>query len=111
MPIYYFRHDADAQPRQFTSTYFIGYTDKQGQYLTGDAGYVAAIKAGYFRVVAYNFQTTPGWTACWPAPWRLLRTTGRGAAAQREGRSPLRLGQALAPGSPPPGAGHRPGLG
>lgn len=60
VPIYYFRHDPAAQPRQFTSTYFIGYTNPQGQYLTGDAGYVAAIKAGYFRVVAYNFQTTPG---------------------------------------------------
>ena len=60
VPIYYFRHDPDAQPRQFSSTYFIGYTGSQGQYLTGDAGYEAAIKAGYFRVVAYNFQTTPG---------------------------------------------------
>ena len=48
--------------RQFTSTYYIGYTDKQGQYLTGDAGYVAAIKAGYFKVIAYNYQTTPAWT-------------------------------------------------
>ncbi len=60
VPIYYFRRDADAEPHQFTSTYYIGYTDQQGQFLTGDAGYVAAIKGGYFRVVAYNFQTTPG---------------------------------------------------
>ncbi len=58
VPIYYLRGHRDAQPDQFTSTYFIGYTDK-GQYLTGDAGYVAAIKAGYFRVVAYNGQVTP----------------------------------------------------
>ena len=33
--------------------------DKQGAFLTGNAGYVAAIKAGYFQVIAYNYQTTP----------------------------------------------------
>ena len=60
VPIYYLRQHADAQPGQFTSTYFIGYHTRQGQYLTGDAGYVAAIKAGYFRVVAYDGQVTPG---------------------------------------------------
>jgi dolichyl-phosphate-mannose-protein mannosyltransferase len=59
VPIYYLRHHADAQPDQFTSTYYIGYVDAQGQFLTGNAGYVAAIKAGYFHVVAYNYQTTP----------------------------------------------------
>jgi hypothetical protein len=60
VPIYYLRRDGDAQPDQFTSTYFFGYVDKQGQYLTGDAAYTAAIKAGYFRVVAFNYLTTPG---------------------------------------------------
>ena len=59
VPIYYLRDDAGAQPRQFTSTYYIGYTTSQGQFLTGNAGYVAAIKAGYFNVVAFNYQTTP----------------------------------------------------
>jgi Dolichyl-phosphate-mannose-protein mannosyltransferase len=59
IPIYYLRQHADAQPDQFTSTYYIGYVDKQGGFLTGDAGYVAAIKAGYFQVVAFNYQTTP----------------------------------------------------
>jgi hypothetical protein len=59
VPIYYLRGQRDAQPDQFTSTYFIGYNGKQGRYLTGNAGYVAAIKAGYFRVVAYNGQVTP----------------------------------------------------
>jgi Dolichyl-phosphate-mannose-protein mannosyltransferase len=58
VPIYYLRNHADAQPDQFTSTYYIGFGGN-GQFLTGNAGYVAAIKAGYFRVVAYNFQTTP----------------------------------------------------
>ena len=60
VPIYYLRDNPGAQPRQFTSTYYIGYTTSQGQFLTGNAGYVAAIKAGYFNVVAFNYQTTPG---------------------------------------------------
>jgi 4-amino-4-deoxy-L-arabinose transferase-like glycosyltransferase len=61
VPIYYLRNYPDAQPRQFTSTYFISYYDaKQQKSLTGNAGYEAAIKAGYFQVVAYNYQTTPG---------------------------------------------------
>jgi hypothetical protein len=59
-PIYYLRQHRDTQPNQFTSTYFIGYHTKQGQYLTGNAGYVAAIKAGYFLLVAYDGQVTPG---------------------------------------------------
>ena len=58
VPIYYLRHHADAQPGQFTSTYFIGYSDR-GQYLTGNAGFIAAIKAGYFKVVAFDGQVTP----------------------------------------------------
>jgi hypothetical protein len=58
VPIYYLRDHADAQPDQFTSTYNIGYVNAQGQYLTGNAGYIAAIKADYFRIVSYNFQTT-----------------------------------------------------
>lgn len=59
VPIYYLRGHRDAQPDQFTSTYYIGYTGPQGQFRTGDAGYVAAIKAGYFQVVSYNGQVTP----------------------------------------------------
>jgi hypothetical protein len=59
VPIYYLRGHRDAQPGQFTSTYFIGYFGRQHKYLTGNAGYIAAIKAGYFRVVAYNGQVTP----------------------------------------------------
>ncbi len=59
VPIYYLRHHADAQPDQFTSTYFIGFTGRQHQYLTGNAGFVAAIKAGYFKVVAFDGQVTP----------------------------------------------------
>jgi len=58
VPIYYLMGNPDAQPDQFTSTYNIGYVS-HGRYLTGDAGYVAAIRAGYFRVVTYNGLTTP----------------------------------------------------
>lgn len=59
VPIYYLRSHQDAQPAQFSSTYFLGYRDSQHQYLTGNAAYVAAIKAGYFRVVAFDGQVTP----------------------------------------------------
>ena len=60
VPIYYLRRYPDAQPSQFTSTYYIGYYDTtQQKFLTGNDGYVAAIKAGYFQVVAYDYQTTP----------------------------------------------------
>jgi 4-amino-4-deoxy-L-arabinose transferase-like glycosyltransferase len=59
VPTYYLMARADAQPYQFTSTYVISYTDSQGQTLTGNAGFVAAIRDGYFRVIAYNGVTTP----------------------------------------------------
>jgi Dolichyl-phosphate-mannose-protein mannosyltransferase len=57
VPIYYLRHNPGAQPDQFTSTFYFGYM-VNGQYVTGDQAYVAAIKAGYFNVVSYNYQTT-----------------------------------------------------
>jgi Dolichyl-phosphate-mannose-protein mannosyltransferase len=60
VPIYYLRRHGDAQPGQFTSTYFISYTGPQGQPLGGNAGFAAAIRAGYFKVVAYSGQVTPG---------------------------------------------------
>jgi hypothetical protein len=59
VPIYYLLGNPDAQPDQFTSTFGIVYNGKNGKLLTGDAGYTAAIKAGYFQVVSYNFLTTP----------------------------------------------------
>jgi hypothetical protein len=57
VPIYYLRHNPGAQPSQFTSTFYFGYV-VNGEYITGDPAYVAAIKAGYFNVVSYNYQTT-----------------------------------------------------
>jgi len=60
VPIYYLRLHHDAQPGQFTSTYFISYLDpRDHQTLGGNAGYAAAIKDGYFKVVAYSGQVTP----------------------------------------------------
>jgi Dolichyl-phosphate-mannose-protein mannosyltransferase len=59
VPIYYLRNHADAQPDQFTSTYFSGYTTKQGQFLTGNAGFVAAIQAGYYQMIVFDYSTTP----------------------------------------------------
>jgi hypothetical protein len=60
VPIYYLLGRPDAQPDQFTSTYFISYPTASGQVLTGAAGYVAAIRAGYFQVIVYDFTFTGG---------------------------------------------------
>jgi Dolichyl-phosphate-mannose-protein mannosyltransferase len=57
--IYYLAADKDAQPRQFTSTYFIAYRAHNGQLLTGTPGYLAALQAGYFQVVVYDNSVTP----------------------------------------------------
>jgi hypothetical protein len=59
VPIYYLEGRADAQPDQFWSTYNITYVDSRGQTLTGNAGFQAAIRAGFFQIVAYDGGTTP----------------------------------------------------
>jgi hypothetical protein len=58
VPIYYLQGRADAQPRQFTSTFYINYFNTKGQLLTGPAGFSAAANAGYFQVIAYNGDVT-----------------------------------------------------
>ena len=73
VPIYYLMGRPGAQPRQFTSTFVIAYTDSRGQMLTGPPGFVAAIRDGYFRVVAYNGAVTP---AVDGAVARALQTSG-----------------------------------
>lgn len=55
VPIYYLRNRSDAQPDQFTSTFFFQFTTKQGKVLTGSDAYVAAVKDGYFQVVAFDY--------------------------------------------------------
>jgi 4-amino-4-deoxy-L-arabinose transferase-like glycosyltransferase len=59
VPMYYLSTDPDAQPDQFTSTYYLAFTAPGGQQLTGTPAYLAAIRAGYFKVIAYNFSFTP----------------------------------------------------
>jgi hypothetical protein len=59
VPIYYLQTRADAQPAQFWSTFTITYVNRFGQTLTGEAGFAAAVQAGYFRVVAYDGDVTP----------------------------------------------------
>jgi hypothetical protein len=58
VPIYYLRGRADAQPDQFWSTAAITYVNSKGQRLTGDSGFAAAIKSGFFRLVAYSDYAT-----------------------------------------------------
>ncbi len=57
--IYYLMGNPDAQPDQFTSTYFFAYRAKGGQLLTGTPAYLAALRAGYFSVVLYDTSVTP----------------------------------------------------
>ena len=59
MPTYYLENRADAQASQFYSTFSFAYPASDGQLLTGNAGFTAAIRAGYFHVVAYNGDVTP----------------------------------------------------
>jgi hypothetical protein len=59
VPIYYLKGDPDAEPQQFTSTFVMNYTDKQGQFLTGIPAYEAAVKDGYFQIIVYTNNVTP----------------------------------------------------
>ena len=58
VPIYYLLGHKDAQPRQFTSTFYINYRNSKGVLLTGTVGFTAAVDAGHFQVVAYNNEIT-----------------------------------------------------
>lgn len=58
VPIYYLRNYQTAQPDQFSNTFFFQYTTRKGQFLAGNAAYVAAIKDGYFRIVAFDYGAT-----------------------------------------------------
>ncbi len=57
--IYSLRGDSDTEPAQFSNTFFFGYVTPKGQYITGDAAYLDAIAAGYFRVIAYTGNDSP----------------------------------------------------
>lgn len=55
--MYYLR--TRTQPKQWTSTYTITYTDARGRRLTGEPAYRSAIAAGYFDVVELDGTDTP----------------------------------------------------
>jgi 4-amino-4-deoxy-L-arabinose transferase-like glycosyltransferase len=92
VPIYYLQGNADAQPSQFWSTYNITYIDSRGKTLTGNAGFQAAIMAGYFGVVAYDGDTTPAADAVIA---RALRSSRRYRLAtvvnERDSAGPVRF--------------------
>jgi len=108
VPIYYLQGQADAQPGQFWSTYNITYIDSAGKTLTGDAGFQAAIKAGYFRIVVYDGTTTPAADAVIA---RALRSSRRYRLAtvvdQRDSAGPLRF-SIWVEGAPAPVSGRTP---
>ena len=59
VPIYALRGDPDAEPTQFTDTFYFAYTTSKGQALTGIPAYQAAIAAGYFQTVVYDGLDNP----------------------------------------------------
>jgi Dolichyl-phosphate-mannose-protein mannosyltransferase len=59
VPVYYLEGRADARASQFYSTFVITYPTGHGRVLTGAEGFTAAIRAGYFHVVAYSGDVTP----------------------------------------------------
>jgi hypothetical protein len=59
VPVYYLQGRADAQARQFYSTFAITYPAARGRVLTGTEGFTAAVRAGYFHLIAYNGDVTP----------------------------------------------------
>jgi len=62
VPVYYLSNRADAQPGQFSSTTGISFTTTQKKakkVLTGPAALTAAVKAGYYQVIAFSDTVTP----------------------------------------------------
>jgi hypothetical protein len=56
VPKYYLRENTT--PEQWTSTYFIDYTDSNGERLSGGQGYRAALSDGYFDVIILDRTVT-----------------------------------------------------
>jgi hypothetical protein len=59
VPVYYLEGRGDAQAAQFYSTFAITYPAGHGRVLTGAEGFIAAIRAGYFHLIAYSGEVTP----------------------------------------------------
>jgi len=58
VPTYYLMHNPDAKASQFDSTYYLSYTGQNGVTTTGTAGFEAAVRQGYFHVIAYDDTVT-----------------------------------------------------
>jgi hypothetical protein len=58
VPTYYLRGNPDAKATQFASTYYISYTGQNGITMHGNAGFEAAVRQGYFHVIAYDDTAT-----------------------------------------------------
>jgi hypothetical protein len=58
VPTYYLRGNPDARATQFVATYYISYTGQNGITMHGDAGFEAAVRQGYFHVIAYDDTVT-----------------------------------------------------
>jgi hypothetical protein len=56
VPKYYLR--THTTPQQWTSTYFIDYTDSSGERLSGEQGYRSALSDAYFDVIVLNWTVT-----------------------------------------------------
>jgi Dolichyl-phosphate-mannose-protein mannosyltransferase len=62
VPVYYLSNRSDAQPSQFSSTAGISFTvtqKKAKKVETGPAAFTAAVKAGYYQVIAFNDSVNP----------------------------------------------------
>ena len=58
VPTYYLRGNPDAKATQFALTYYISYTGQNGITMHGNAGFEAAVRQGYFHVIAYDDTAT-----------------------------------------------------
>jgi hypothetical protein len=95
VPQYYLRRQSE--PEQWTSTYRISYTDREGKRLVGEAGYRAAVAEGYFDVIlldprasrpldrqlATQLRASPGYRLLAALPYR--NTSGHAFARLRHG--------------------------
>ena len=69
VPIYYLGGTPTPSPASSPRRTTSGTSDKQGSLPDRQRRYVAAIKAGYFQVIAYNDQTTPAADNIIARPW------------------------------------------
>ncbi len=58
VPTYYLMRNPDAKASQFVTTYYISYTGRNGITMTGDPAFEAAVRQGYFHVIAYDDTVT-----------------------------------------------------